>query len=299
MESMFRRIHGGPEFLRGGKTLVAAGGAARLAGVNPDPADTSRLDQLAAVLASPVPRRPPAELLARVKNEAASLIVVGFGLFFAAFGSIFVALFFPWQLPFELRLMLPDVRTTEARIERVEKTNFSINKARVHGYEFHFSTPDGAQIRGRCYTTGPHWPEGAVATVRYVAGDPTVACLEGARLSQGGWISLLVLLFPAVGLGVAGYSLLERRRAERMLIHGTVAELRVTAVESTNIQVNKRPLFRIALAPADAPGAEPRVERRSDARAVRFAMDRLETGQPMFVLVDPKKPTRTLWIELY
>ena len=299
MESMFRRIHGGPEFLRGGKTLVAAGGAARLAGVNPDPADTSRLDQLAAVLASPVPRRPPAELLRRVKNEAASLIGVGFGVFFAAFGSIFVALFFPWQLPFELRLMLPDVRTTEARIERVEKTNFSINKARVHGYEFHFSTPDGARIRGRCYTTGPRWPEGAVATVRYVAGDPTVACLEGARLSQGGLVALLVLLFPAVGLGVAGYSLLERRRAERMLVLGTVAELCVTSVESTKIQVNKRPLFRIALAPADAPGAEPRVERRSDARAVRFAMDRLETGQPMFVLVDPKKPTRTLWIELY
>ena len=282
-----------------GKTLVAGGGTARLAGVSPDPADTSRLDQLAAVLASPVPRRPPAELLRRVKNEAASPIGVGFGLFFAAFGMIFVALFFPWQLPFELRLKLPDVRTAEARIERVEATNFSINETRVHGYDFLFSTPDGAQIRGRCYTTGERWSEGAVATVRYVAGDPTVACLEGARLSQGGWIGLLVLLFPAVGVSVAGYSLLERRRAERMLIHGAVAELRVTAVESTKIQVNKRPLFRIALAPADAPGAEPRIERRSDARAVRFAMERLESGQPMFVLVDPKNPTRTLWIELY
>lgn len=267
--------------------------------MNPDPADTSRLDQLAAVLASPVPRRPPAELLARVKNEAASLIGVGFGLFFAAFGSVFVALFFPWQLPFELRLKLPDVRTAEARIERVEATNFSINKTRVRGYDFRFSTPDGAQIRGHCYTTGQRWPEGAVATVRYVAGDPTVACLDGARLSQSGWIGLLVLLFPAVGLGVAGYSLLERRRAERMLIHGAVAELRVTAVESTKVQVNKRSLFRIALAPADAPGTEPRVERRSDPRAVRFALERLESGQPMFVLVDPKQPTRTLWIELY
>ena len=286
-------------FSAAGKTLVAAGGAVRLAGVNPDPADTSRLDQLAAVLAAPVPRRPPATLLRQVKNEAASLIGVGFGVFFAAFGSIFVALFFPWQLPFELRLKLPDVRTAEARIERVEATNFSINETRVRGYDFLFSTPDGAQIRGRCYTTGERWSEGAVATVRYVAGDPTVACLEGARLSQGGWIGLLVLLFPAVGVSVAGYSLLERRRAERMLIHGAVAELRVTAVESTKIQVNKRPLFRIALAPADAPGAEPRIERRSDARAVRFAMERLESGQPMFVLVDPKQPTRTLWIELY
>jgi hypothetical protein len=132
-----------------------------------------------------------------------------------------------------------------------------------------------------------------------VAGDPTVACLDGARLSQSGFIGLLVLLFPAVGLGVAGYSLLERRRAERMLTQGAVAELRVTAVESTKIQVNKRPLFRIALAPADAPGAAPRVERRSDPRAVRFALERLETSQPMFVLVDPKQPTRTLWIELY
>ncbi len=266
--------------------------------MNPDPADNaSRLDQLAAVLASPVPRRPPPELLARVKGEAASLFTVGFGLCFAAFGMVFVALFFPWQLPFEVRLKLPDVRTAEARIERVEATNFSINKTRVRGYDFLFTTPDGAQIRGRCYTTGQRWPEGAVAAVRYVAGDPTVACLDGARLSQGGWIGLLVLFFPAVGLGVAGYSLLERRRAARMLIHGTVAELRVTAVESTGVQVNKRPLHRITLVRVDVPGAEPRVERRSDGRAVRFAMERLVSRQPMFVLVDPKKATRTLWIE--
>ena len=244
-----------------------------------------------------MPRHPPADLLTRVKNEAASLIGVGFGLFFAAFGMVFVALFFPWQLPFELRLKLPDVRTAEARIERVEAMNYSINKVRVRGYDFLFSTPDGAQVRGRCYTTGQRWSEGTVTPVRYVASDPTVACLEGARLSEGGLVALLVLLFPAIGLAVAGYSLLERRRAERMLIHGTVAELRVTAVESTGVQVNKRPLYRITLARADAPGTEPRVERRSDARAVRFAMERLESHQPMFVLVDPKKPARTLWIE--
>lgn len=266
--------------------------------MNPVPADTSRLDQLAAVLASPVPRRVPPELLRRVKAEAASLVGVGFGIFFAVFGMVFVAFFFPWRLPFELRLKLPDVRTAEARIERVEEMNFSINKVRVRGYDFLFSSPDGAQVRGRCYTTGHRWPEGAVATVRYVAGDPAVACLDGARLSQGGWIGVLVLIFPAVGLGVAGYSLLERRRAVRMLIHGTVAELRVTAVESTKIQVNKRPLYRIMLARADSPAMEPRVERRSDPRAVRFAMERRESGQPMFVLVDPVKPTRTLWIEL-
>lgn len=265
--------------------------------MNPDSADTSRLDQLAAVLAAPVPRRPPPELLERVKREAGSLFAVGFGLCFAAFGMVFVAFFFPWQLPFELRLKLPDVRTAEARIERVEGMNSSINKVRVRGYDFLFSTPDGAQVRGRCYTTGQRWSEGAVATVRYVAGDPNVACLEGARLSEGGLVALLVLLFPAIGLAVAGYSLLERWRAERMLIHGAVAELRVTAVESTGVQVNKRPLYRITLARVDALGAEPRVERRSDGRAVRFALERLESRQPMFVLVDPKKPTRTLWVE--
>ena len=268
--------------------------------MNPDPeGEDARLDRLAAVLAAPTPRVLPPDLVRRVKNDAGAFVSVVFGAFFAGFGLLFVWLFFPWQLPSELALALPDTRATEGRIVRVERTNFSVNDETVQAYDFAFVASDGTAGAGRCYTTGPRWQAGDLVAVRYRLGSAAAACPEGARLSKGGMLGLLVLIFPSLGLGVAGYTLVARRRAERILRQGMVAEVRVRAVEATNVRVNQRTVYRLTLERCDAVGAEPLIERRSDPVYVRLAGERLASGQPMFVLVDPQKPTRTLWIELF
>ena len=265
-----------------------------------DPADdAARLDRLAALLAAPVPRTPAPELVRRVQTQAAALVMVWFGGFFAVLGLFFVWLFFPWNLPRDLRLALPDVHTAEGRIVSVETTHFSINETSVVAYGFEFSSPDERVVVGRCYTTGERWTPGAVVTVRYAPGDPATACPEGARLSEIGLIGLSTLAFPGLGLGLGLRSLVLRRRAVRMLVQGRPLEVRVVGVEATTVAVNHERVHRITLLRCEPPGAAPQVEKRSDPAHLRLAMERMERGQPMFVLVDPVKPQRTLWIEVF
>jgi len=70
-------------------------------------------------------------------------------------------------------------------------------------------------------------------------------------------------------------------------------------VEDTSMAVNDDRVYRITLRRCDPPGAAPHVEKRSDLAHLRLARERMANGQPMFVLVDPAKPQRTLWIEVF
>ena len=265
-----------------------------------DPADDSaRLDRLAALLAAPVPRTPAPELVRRVQTQAAALVMVWFGGFFAVLGLFFVWLFFPWKLPWDLRLALQDVHTAEGRIVSAETTHFSINETSVVAYEFEFNAPEERVVVGRCYTTGERWSPGAVVTLRYAPGDPATACPEGARLSEIGLIGLIALAFPGLGLGIALRLLVLRRRAVRMLVLGRPLEVRVVGVEATSMAVNDDRVYRITLLRCEPPGAAPQVEKRFDPAHLRLARERMANGQPMFVLVDPVKPQRTLWIEVF
>ena len=266
--------------------------------MNPSADDPARLDQLAALLASPVPRTPPPELVRRVQGAAASPWLMAFGACFAAFGLVFVVMFFPTNLPAELRLRSADTRTVAGRIVQVEPTKFSINKTRVYAYGFAFSAP-ATPGEGRCYTTGRRWQRGDTVTVRYLVDPPHTACPEGARLSKTGMAGLFVLLFPLVGLGVVVGTWVVRRRAQRMLLQGAVAEVRVREVTATKMQVNKRTVYRIVTERCDTLGAAPQVERHSDSVLVHLAQERKASGQPMYVLVDPRNPQRTLWIERF
>ncbi len=266
--------------------------------MNPFADDPARLDQLAALLASPVPRTPPPDLMRRVQGAAASLWLMAFGAFAAAFSLVFVVLFFPTNLPGELRLRGADTRTLPGRIVQVEPTNLFINETCVYAYGFTFSA-SATPVEGRCYTTGPRRQPGDTVTVRYLVDSPHTACPEGARLSKTGMAGLFVLFFPLGGLGVVVGTWVVRRRAQRMLIEGTVAEVRVREVTATKMRVNNRTVYRIVTERCDTLGAAPQVQRHSDFALVRLAQERKASGQPMYVLVDPSNPKRALWIERF
>ena len=77
----------------------------------------------------------------------------------------------------------------------------SINKTTVMRNAFEYSPPQALEaMRGECFTTGARWEVGDTVTVRYRPEDPTLACVEGARLSEGNWAMAFVLIFPLVGV---------------------------------------------------------------------------------------------------
>jgi hypothetical protein len=262
------------------------------------PDKQKRLDQISALLASPVPRTVPPDLARAAKAEEGSMIMVVFGVAFAAFGLLLGVFLLPWKLPVDLRLQLPDARSAPGRIVSAEATSMTINKARVMEYRFEFGGTEVPSGAGVCYTTGRQWQPGAQVEVLYAPDRPTWACPKGARSSRSGAFGLLVLIFPGIGISVVFATVMFRRQAMWLLREGEAAEFRVTAMTATNVRVNKRPQYEITLERADRPGSPPVVLRRSQLGPVAFARARLESRQPFYVLIDPRRPKRMLLVEM-
>ncbi len=217
------------------------------------------------------------------------------GFVFLLFGSIVSLVTIPWRLPVQLRLLLPDAGVCAGRIERVEDPGTHYTDRSV-AYHYAYTPTDGQRLAGRCYTSGPRWQAGDAVQVRFAPGRPAVACPQGARLDSEGPIGLLAVLFPAIGGGMFLGGLFRRHRAAWLLRHGVPLAVKVTSVEITRLRINGVPRFRIAYVPLDN-GASSQIEKHTDSEVVDLARTRLRRKTPVFLLVDPRRPRRTLWIE--
>ena len=184
------------------------------------------------------------------------------------------------------------------RIVAVEATNLTINKRRVMASRSEFGGAEGAGSTGLCYTTGRPWEPWAAVAVRYAPDHPSWACPVGARASKSGAFGLMVLVFPIVGIAIVTGTVVARRRALWLLREGAPAEFRVTAMEATLVRVEQGTQYKITLERADCPGQPPVVVRRNEPAPVGFARARLESRQPFYVLLDPRRPERMLWVEM-
>jgi hypothetical protein len=172
----------------------------------------------------------------------------------------------------------------------------SINDIKVWVYEFDYTVPDGRRFSGTCYTTGRRWTEGSVTDARYLPKQPTVAVLEGARLSEGGWFGVFTLIFPLIGFGLAAGVLLGRRHTRRLLREGHMAEVDIVSVDETNMRVNYQTVYRITYSNPLGAGNPVTIKRAARAE-VDLALKHLREKQPVFVLYDPRKPTRIIFPE--
>jgi hypothetical protein len=250
-------------------------------------------EDIAQLLASPPPRQVPAHVTRAATGGGNAGCLPLFGLVFGGFGLIFVGLFFPWRFVDELRLAGSD-RTAPGEIRRVTDTNMSINKTKVIEYTFAYTPADGRVREARCYTTGRRWPVSAAVTVRYLHDSPEVACIDGARLSRGGWFGLFVIIFPLIGGGMVAWFVVSRRRTRGLLRSGLVAEVDVVSVERTNMTVNNQPVYRIVLAGPALAGGQPVTMRRARKADVDLALKHNREKQPVFILYDPLKPARVI-----
>jgi hypothetical protein len=258
-----------------------------------------RDEQLAALLASPPPRRVPEALWRAARRQAPGWFFAAAGALAALLGIFLVGMFFPWKFYEDWRLAAADTVVATGRIVSVEPTTLKINKRRVFRYEFAFQLPAGGAVRGECYTTGQLWPGGGVVPVRYRAEQPALCCVEGARRSEGDATALIVLLFPALGVGFLVWVIGSRRRLRWLLENGAVAEVLVTAIEPTSTQVNRQPVYQITLQRTDAGVGPPFIVRKYQPAQVEFARQRLVSRQPVFILFNPARPKQMVMPEAW
>lgn len=252
-------------------------------------------DDIAQLLATTPPRKVPPAVERAAQGGGGGCAASGFGLVFGAFGMIFVFVFFPWRMVDEIQLASA-ARTAPGEIRTVTETNMSINETKVMKYAFTFAPPNAPPREGICYTTGRLWSEGAGVTVRYLRGRPEVACVEGARLSEGGWFGLFTLIFPLIGFGISAGVLLSRRHTRRLLREGHMAEVDIVSVDETNMRVNDQTVYRITYS-NPLGGGSPVTIKRAARTEVDLALKHFREKQPVFVLYDPRKPTRIIFPE--
>lgn len=258
-----------------------------------------RDEELATFLASPVPRRVPARIVSAAKRHDATAVLFWIGLVVGGFSVGFVPLFFPWGFWNDGRLASAAALTVDGRILAAEETGLKINGTRVWAYRFEYRSPqsDGGLRSGESFTTGRRWQAGEAVRVRYLAGTD-VACPEGARTTKGGGATAFVLVFPAVGFGLAGFGWRARRRVLATLTHGQLTEAKVVAVKPTLVRVNGKPVFTVQLQESSRGIAGPFIARCHQTAAVEFAEARLRSQQPVYVLYDPRSPDRAILPEV-
>lgn len=207
-----------------------------------------------------------------------------------------VWLFFPWRLMDDWRLKAEGEKTSGIVRSAVE-INMSINETKVVEYVFAYQFSGNDALTASCYSTGKHWREGDRITVRYLADEPAIACIEGARLSKGGIMGVAVILFPAAGYSMVGWFLISRRRDRLLLENGKVAEVDVLAVDATRTQVNYKTVYKITLSALPESGGQPVVVKRWSTPEINLLTSHALQKQPIFVLYDTRRPKKLIFPE--
>ena len=275
---------------------VRANGDARPVPPPPLPDTFAAAPAVAGFLIAARPRRVAWGLRWAAKSQAASLHRLLVGGVFTVFGTIIALVTIPWRLPQQWWLATPAAVVVPGVVERVTDDPASPYTDRSVAYVFSYVAPDGEHRSGHCFTSGPQWRAGEALRVRVVPGSPARALPEGGRFDENSPVGLLAVLPGGIGYAMFFGGLVRRRRAVWLLRHGEPHPVRVSAVEATRLTINGVTAFRIEYHAAASDGAK-QAERHTDSEIVELAREALRRKRVVFLLVDPRRPRRTLWIE--
>jgi hypothetical protein len=223
------------------------------------------------------PRHVPRPLIVRLLFGG---IIALFGWLFAAFGMIFVLFFVPSM---ELGSGGYDERTT-GTVTRVEPTDMSENERVIHRVHYTFRDEAGALRQGASYTTDPPDRPGEW-DVSYRSDEPSRSQLVGMRRQPFSLIGLFTLLFPIVGLAIAGWQLVGGLRNLRLLRYGAETRGKLTGKRPTSTTVNDTPVMELTFE-YEADG------RRHIAKVKTQTPALLEDDALEAMLYDPHAPSR-------
>jgi hypothetical protein len=251
---------------------------------NPNPVTISnRIERLV---------KPPRRVPIGTACAALTGFVGLFGAIFFSFGMIFVWVFGAGMNPIDEWRLSHSTARIPAVVEEVSVTNASENEVKVYEYRFRYTPGDGLPLDGHCYTTGRKWNEGEHTPAIYLPGNPEVACLEGARLSHfTPWILLIILIFPAVGLGIFIPTTVSGWRKVKLLRYGEITGAQNISVTPTNTMINDTPVMKYSYEFRDGLG---RVF-TGDSRSLPTGMIGDEKREPVLYL--PSNPERSMLVD--
>ena len=212
-----------------------------------------------------------------------------FGFLFGSFGSVFCAIFLPWQLLKEISLDRSNPDLVEGIVTRTEPTNMSLNGVKIWRNEVTFREND-EEIVSVGYTTGRDVEEGRPVKVRVHPNDILMHCPQNMRMSQGSLGAAFVLIFPVVGFSLVIVPLFLRRKRFKLYENGSLSEIRVMDVKPTNMRVNEQPVYKVVVQYPNDPGTvEAKILNTADLSRLEEAQ---RDGVSVPVIYDPNKPKR-------
>jgi hypothetical protein len=187
------------------------------------------------------PRRPSArarKLLLRYEGSQGARMIIG--LVFLGLGMIAV-LAFLYALPGDLALEVAASHATGRLQACAPLEHFTVNEAHPTAVRFEFPA-DGRLVQGESYTLEPCECEiDGEVEVEYLSALPSVARVTDTTLSPAGWTPVFVLIFPLVGLGLAGSAFYENQRDKAVYRDGRPRLAQVTfRGMDMNTTINRR-----------------------------------------------------------
>ncbi|MBN1438942.1 MAG: DUF3592 domain-containing protein [Anaerolineales bacterium] len=188
---------------------------------------------------APPPRPVPLTMVC-----SAMLGITGsFGAIFLIVGLIFTIIFTRGYRPIDNLRLASSAKTARGIITGVSETNAIENDVVVYAYRFTFTARDERDYSGVSYSTGKRWSVEVPVIVEYVPEDPSVARIQGARISVfSPWV-LFVLIFPAVGAGTFLTAAVGGLRQTALLRYGEIADARILSSRQTGMSINDVPVL--------------------------------------------------------
>ncbi|MGE0605840.1 MAG: DUF3592 domain-containing protein [Pirellulales bacterium] len=260
------------------------------------------LQELGEFLKAPAPREVPKSIRRQQLKGGLGCFPVLFGGFFAAFGSVFLVIFFPWRIVQELALDLGRPAVIDGTVTLSEETSMSQGGGKhrkgtpIHRIRYRFQPPGKLPSQGVCYRVGRGYPEGKKVRIEYQPYGPSFSRIEKCRVNPFGYGGGFVLLFPAIGLTMLGFSLRGRRRQMRLLRNGLFANGQIMAVDATNLTVNNQQRYKVSVA-FDAQGLPQTAIYNAYGADVALAQRKLAASEAVGLLYDPARPSRVLLVD--
>lgn len=189
-------------------------------------------------------------------------------------------------------LLFKTLATAQANgvVTAMRETRSSEGSTRVCEVSYRFTAPGGQERSGRSYVTGTAPHPGQRVIVEFLEALPAVSRIQGMRRGLFGPGAMVVLIFPAVPLGIVWFSVRSGVRMSRVLARGRLAAAELKSKKQTNT-VNRRPVMTLTFEFVAADG------QRYGASETTTDTTALEDERRETLLYLPAEPTSAMLID--
>ena len=176
----------------------------------------------------------------------------------------------------------------EKHVHRRERGRGSNKTTYSHFYSF--KGDDGTEYTG---VSDGDWSGkvGEEVTIGYVKDRPEVSRISGMRANVVGPIGLLLVIFPAIGLGFIITGLRKGLKANRLLANGELGKGRLKSKVKTNMQINDQPVYKLTFEFSTPEGTS------YEVFAKTHLPEKLEDQQDEPLLYEPMYPKNAVMLD--